>query len=110
MKPGFVDTLQEITRIAFRQRNSIIPLVGIAFVLLLVAVAATNQSPVAQLTATPVPSGTTTLTPQTTATKTISPLVAEQNSYTNGIILGGVVLVLIILGGTLQVLRPRPNE
>ncbi len=41
---------------------------------------------------------------------TASATIAEQNNETNGIILGGVVLVLIILGGTLQALRPHPSD
>ncbi len=42
--------------------------------------------------------------PSPTATPTVA--VPDQNE-TDGMIIGGIVLVLIIVGGTLQVLRPR---
>ncbi len=63
-------------------------------------------SRIASSTASPGPAGQA-YYPPPTATPTIA--VPGQNE-TDGMIIGGVLLVLIIIGGTLQVLRPRSQE
>ena len=90
--------------------------------ILIAAVAANNlppgRLPQAQLTPTaaakqaaypppsPDPAGkTASLLPSPTPT-----IILPGQNETDGMIIGGVLLVLIIIGGTLQVLRPRSQE
>ena len=76
---------------------------------LLAAVAANGLpfSPETQASLAPTATATPAVDPSPTATSSVQ--VPHQNE-TDGMIIGGVILVLIILGGTLQVLRPRAQE
>ncbi len=50
----------------------------------------------------------TELAPEITETPTATPEIFEENpEQTNGIVLGGVLLVLIIVGGTLSIIRRK---
>ncbi|MCL4559941.1 MAG: hypothetical protein M1281_04910 [Chloroflexi bacterium] len=44
-----------------------------------------------------------------TPTPTIDPVLVANQSQTNGVIVGGVFLVLIIIGGTLITIRRKPH-
>ncbi len=85
-------------------------LVWIILVLALIAVVAASELPATSSAQNPtaIPTGTALATLQR-PTPTSIHAVPDQNE-TDGMIIGGVVLVLIIVGGTLQVLRPRSNE
>jgi hypothetical protein len=74
---------------------------------LFTAVAASGLTQ-AGLTPTPNPTASA-IALKTSPAATPAPLFVDPNNVTNGIIIGGVILVMIIIGGTLQVLRPRSN-
>jgi hypothetical protein len=86
-------------------------LTWIILALLLVTAVAANDLPsagLAQSSQIP-PTTSAALATKPVPTPTARLATPEQNE-TDGMIIGGVVLVLIIIGGTLQVLRPRSNE
>jgi hypothetical protein len=88
------------------------------FVMLLISAMAAYPS----IEAAPIPQAQTTVTiegsssnPATitpAASPTVLPtrVVSPASTQTNGLILGGVVLVLIIIGGTLSAIRQKPNH
>ncbi|MDD5369130.1 MAG: hypothetical protein PHQ40_08595 [Anaerolineaceae bacterium] len=50
----------------------------------------------------------TTLTPEASSTVAPTRMVSDTRAQTDGLILGGVALVLIIIGGTLSAIRRKP--
>jgi hypothetical protein len=99
-----------LQRLSTPRRTEIRTLVCVIAALgLFSAVAASGLNP-AGLTPTPYPSTTGTGLPAITSSVTPLTGTADPNTETNGIIFGGVILVIIIIGGTLQVLRPRSGE
>jgi len=85
-------------------------LVWIILVLLLIAAVAANDLPSTAPAQTPVVTPSTTVMAAYPAPTPTPTLVVPFQNETDGMIIGGVVLVMIIIGGTLQVLRPRANE
>jgi hypothetical protein len=81
----------------------------VAALVLLTAAAASGLTPTG-ITPTPYPTGSAAALKTALPAATHAPIFVDPNNVTNGIIIGGVILVLIIIGGTLQVLRPRSND
>ena len=79
-----------------------------ALVLIITAVAANGSAEV--YPAAMLQSATGTPVPLAVATSTLIPAIATNQTQTNGLIIGGVILVLIIIGGTLGVIRRKSFE